>query len=314
MLNQWKYHVSKSFSIQFTHEKTTTNFCIISQFSLTKYPLFLLQIREASQALLQAELRRIGSEGRQALVAYYAQYLQSPASFKAPAEREKTKHFAEDPEKSITLESSSPIPTQQQQSTALIILGMIGAEFSAVGKPKIKKKSTGKSATDFEPMDTTIARQTAKTLQAVLLEQPATKSALHSYLRCSAAELLGRGFNLWEKYVDVAQVVMGLLDLAIQYSPALAAGNDEDKAKKNPSKHNAIKSTKFASEVARKALNLMILLHPVTMVTTLGKEVSTFLVSQHIYHFPNSSIQPAQVCVCVCLCVCVYFTQNKSAC
>ena len=42
--------------------------------------------------------------------------------------------------------------------------------------------------------------------QAVLLEKPTARTPLHSNLRCSAAELLGRGFHLWEKYVDIPQV------------------------------------------------------------------------------------------------------------
>jgi hypothetical protein len=47
--------------------------------------------------------------------------------------------------------------------------------------------------------------------------------------------------------------------------------------------------------VAHKALNLMILVRPVTMVATLAKEVAMFLASQHITHAPHSSLQPLQV-------------------
>ena len=43
-------------------------------------------------------------------------------------------------------------------------------------------------------------------MQSVLLERPSSRAPLHSNLRCSAAELLGRGFHLWEKYVDIPQV------------------------------------------------------------------------------------------------------------
>jgi len=81
---------------------------------------------------------------------------------------------------------------------------------------------------------------------------------------------------------------MGLLDLVIQYSP-VAIGKEETK------KSSSSKSTKFASEIAHKALNLMVLLRPVTMVTTLAKEVATYLASQHVTHFPHSSLPPIQV-------------------
>ncbi len=85
---------------------------------------------------------------------------------------------------------------------------------------------------------------------------------------------------------------MGLLDLVHSYdvscSGSAAEGVGEGAKKSN-------RSLKFASEVARKALNLMIILKPVTMVTTLAKEVSTYLASQHVTNTPHSSVQPVQV-------------------
>ena len=63
---------------------------------------------------------------------------------------------------------------------------------------------------------------------------------------------------------------MALLDLVMQHVP-----KDMDTSKK--SSLSSSKSTKFTSEVARKALNLMIILRPVTMVTILAKEVSSYL-------------------------------------
>lgn len=246
-------------------------------------------IREASQALLQAELKRIGSAGRKELVTFWASKLQSLTGLKSAAEKMKRGSEAGD---ILSLEAVGPVPSHAQQCTALIILGMIGAEFhsssSQARKKSVDIKGGHRSVSDLETLDPAIARQTAKTLQAVLLESPSSKSPLHSNLRCSAAELIGRGFNLWEKYVDIPQVVMGLLDLVIQYSP-IAVGKEE-KAKKS-----SAKSLKFVSEVAHKALNLMVILRPITMVTTLAKEIALFLASQHVTHFPHSSLPPVQV-------------------
>jgi len=83
---------------------------------------------------------------------------------------------------------------------------------------------------------------------------------------------------------------MGLLDLVQQYIPPPNGAEPSAEASKRSNR-----SMKFASEVARKALNLMIILKPVTMVTTLAKEVSTYLASQHVTSYPHSSIQPVQV-------------------
>ena len=85
-------------------------------------------------------------------------------------------------------------------------------------------------------------------------------------------------------YVHPLQVVMGLLDMVISYKPT-------DK----PLEGTAHKYKRFASEVAHKALNLMAMLRPVTVVTTLAKEVAMYLASQHVTHFPHSSLQPLQV-------------------
>lgn len=107
-----------------------------------------------------------------------------------------------------TYTANAPIPTQQQQTTALIILGMIGAEFHEGDKTPQRKRKASQDLPPLEVMDPGVARKTGKTLQRVLLEKPHAKSTLHSNLRCSAAELLGRGFQLWEKYIDIPQVPM----------------------------------------------------------------------------------------------------------
>lgn len=142
--------------------------------------------------MLQAELRRIGVHGRKELVKEWAGKLQTPT----------TQEISD-------WDSYEPIPSHQQQSTALIILGMIGAEFHEGDRtPASRRKSSHevKSAVPMDVMDPGVARRTGKALQRVLLEKPHAKSTLHSNLRCSAAELLGRGFQLWEKYIDIPQV------------------------------------------------------------------------------------------------------------
>ena len=80
-----------------------------------------------------------------------------------------------------------------------------------------------------------------------------------------------------------------MLDLVLQYSQHVDSTAQQKKS------HLYSRSTKFTSDVAKKALNLMIILRPVTMVTTLAKEVSSYLASQHVAHYPHSSVQPIQV-------------------
>ena len=150
---------------------------------------------------------------------------------------------------------------------------------------------------EFEVLDPQVARQTAKTLEAVLLDRPLQKSSLYSPLRCSAAELMGRGFHLWEKYVNVPSVVMGLLDLSVlphitATSPTGAGpGALDEKASKKT------RAAKFLAETAKRALNLMVLLRPTTVVTAIAKELSLFLGSQHGTPFPHPSLPPLQVSI-----------------
>ena len=98
---------------------------------------------------------------------------------------------------------------------------------------------------------------------------------------------MGRGFHLWENYVDVPAVVMGLLDLA--NTPGLPSSTNDEKTAK---KHRAVK---FVAEIARRALNLMVLLRPITIVTAIAKEVSLFLVSPYGTSSPHSSLPQIQV-------------------
>ena len=137
-------------------------------------------------------------QGRRALVKEWAVKLQTPKS-----------------EEASDLDSFIPAPSQQQQSTALIILGMIGAEFQEGTTPQSRRKASqdveGEAKLDSKSvMEPGVARKTGKALQRVLLEKPHAKSPLHSNLRCSAAELLGRGFQLWEKYIDIPQVSLSV--------------------------------------------------------------------------------------------------------
>ena len=97
---------------------------------------------------------------------------------------------------------------------------------------------------------------------------------------------MGRGFHLWENYVDVSAVIMGLLDLAVL--PQLTHSSEERVSKK-------VRAAKFMAEIARRALNLMVLIRPVTVVTAIAKEVSLYLGTQHGTSFPHSSLPPIQV-------------------
>lgn len=234
------------------------------------------QIREAAQALLQSELRRVGVQGRKELVTYWSSKLpplgQTRRSKGEPVPVQTISDQMDDPKRGA-------IATPQQQYTALIILGLIGAEFSKQG---VSRRADN---TEFEMMDDAIARQTARSLQTVLLDNI---PSLHTNLRRSAIDLIGRGFHLWEKYLNAPLVLLGLLDLAIQL-PLNSRPSPGDVDVDSEYKRKWLTST-----LARKALVTMVMAQPSTIISTLAKEVSKYLANSHTTHHPHSSF-PLQI-------------------
>jgi hypothetical protein len=46
----------------------------------------------------------------------------------------------------------------------------------------------------------------------LLLSPPNTRHPAHSAMRRAATDLIGRGFTVWEPYLDVSKVLLGLLE------------------------------------------------------------------------------------------------------
>lgn len=215
-------------------------------------------------------------EGRKELVTYWSSKLPPLGQSKRSRADILSHHINED---QTDDPKQGAIATPQQQYTALIILGLIGAEFSKT------EASRRPSLGTLEMMDDTVARQTARSLQNVLLD---TKPSLHTNLRRSAIDLIGRGFHLWEKYLNVPLVLVGLLDLAIQWPLSrLPSATHHDVDSDN-------KAKALTSNLARKALITMVMAHPSSIISALAKEVSTFLAHSHTTHHPHSSF-PLQI-------------------
>ena len=57
--------------------------------------------------------------------------------------------------------------------------------------------------------------QSGKALTFLLLQPPSQRLPAFSPLRRAAIDLLGRGFTIWEPYLDVSAVLLGLLELCV---------------------------------------------------------------------------------------------------
>lgn len=103
-----------------------------------------IEIREAAQQLLLGELGRMGKKGRKQLVENWAQYLplythtepiaqstqpSTPGSANPPPVEPNEENEEEEEEEVVRQKPSSLAELKRKQSTAVVLLGVIGAEF-----------------------------------------------------------------------------------------------------------------------------------------------------------------------------------------
>ncbi|XP_063230769.1 WD repeat-containing protein 7 isoform X3 [Bacillus rossius redtenbacheri] len=257
-----------------------------------------LEVREAAQALLLAELGRLGPKGRKALVDYWAQYLPSfsPDAQGAPAgqqaEASQPHHSDEvDEEEEELIEGSRSVPAyggelsmrkpssvsemKRKQTTAVVLLGVIGAEFGQditdsnnSSKKRASEEQRRKSSVveGFGIGNNNLARFTSLALTQLLLLPPSPRLPAHTALRRAAIDLIGRGFTVWEPYLDVSKVLLGLLELCC----------DADKLVPSMTYGLPLTPAADSCRTARHALTLIATARPAAFITTLAREVARY--------------------------------------
>ncbi|PNF24262.1 WD repeat-containing protein 7, partial [Cryptotermes secundus] len=278
-----------------------------------------LEVREAAQALLLAELGRLGPKGRKALVDSWAQFLPSYSSAdtlgfppgtpqpssqmltvpsaqqggssqqtlssgqqgsngSAPGHQtEQPQHEDEDDDEEEGTEEYcvrkpwSVAELKRKQTTAVVLLGVIGAEFGQ----DVSDGSTRRRASEdqrrkssvvegFGIGNNNLARLTSLALTHLLLAAPSSRLPAHTPLRRAAIDLIGRGFTVWEPYLDVSKVLLGLLELCCEADKLM------------PSMTYGLPLTPAADScrTARHALTLIATARPAAFITTMAREVS----------------------------------------
>ncbi|XP_035246138.1 WD repeat-containing protein 7 isoform X3 [Anguilla anguilla] len=259
-----------------------------------------LEVREAAQALLLAELRRIGQSGRKDTIdlwaPYLPQYVDSVSSPGAsaevaqpappPPEPQPVEPKAPEEEMDVTDDDitagclsnlppnakkiSNSYEERRKQATAIVLLGVIGAEFGAeIEPPKLPSRARASAqAPDGFGLTTggsnySLARHTCKALTFLLLQPPSPKLPPHSTIRRTAIDLIGRGFTVWEPYMDVSAVLMGLLELCA----------DAEKQLSNITMGLPLNPAADSARSARHALSLIATARPPAFITTIAREV-----------------------------------------
>ncbi|KAM6329112.1 WD repeat-containing protein 7 isoform 8-T13 [Alca torda] len=258
-----------------------------------------LEVREAAQALLLAELRRIEQAGRKETIDAWAPYLPqyidsvispgvtteaiqagtaSPDTSGTEAKVQEEEHDLVDDDIAAGCLSALPqmkkISTsyeeRRKQATAIVLLGVIGAEFGAeIEPPKLltRPRSSSQIPEGFGltsgGSNYSLARHTCKALTFLLLQPPSPKLPAHSTIRRTAIDLIGRGFTVWEPYMDVSAVLMGLLELCA----------DAEKQLANITMGLPLSPAADSARSARHALSLIATARPPAFITTIAKEV-----------------------------------------
>ncbi|XP_075549519.1 WD repeat-containing protein 7-like isoform X1 [Dermacentor variabilis] len=325
------------------------------------------EVRDAAQALLLAELRRIGAKGRKMVVDEWAVYLpnygepfvappytsnaapsapaaqpgqaaqatpksvggspaavviegniascpvggaapsqvssgtSTPTGAKAKAEsqsRSSDGHNSleeEDEEereggKATTKHSWSAAEARRKQSTAIVLLGVIGAEYGhemeqskRKGTDDQKKKSVVEG---FGPSNYSLAWHTSQALAHLLLTPASSAVPPHSSLRRAAIDLIGRGFAVWQAYMDVSRVLLGLFDLCC----------DADKLLPRMSCGLSLTPAADTCRTARHALSLIATARPPTFITTLAREVRRYTMLAQDAQSLNISLHQTVLC------------------
>jgi WD40 repeat protein len=300
-----------------------------------------LEVREAAQALLLAELRRLGPKGRKQLVEEWAINLpKERASSQVAAHQQYQNYMAPShmPQQgsSASLQSvgsgqvsltgsvggagsgvvstvGSMVDLENQQSgsrvdlhgeiqtedeshsdqndaeqrrlsnaaerrkkkrIAVILMGVIGSEYGQEMEQS-KRRSNGSSSTagseerrkpiveGFGAGNYSLSMQTSSALFQLLVVPPSVTD--HS-IRRAAVDLIGRGFTVWEPYLNVSQVLIRLLELC----------NDSEKLVASMSFGLPLTPEADSCRTARHALGQIATSRPPAYISTLACEIARY--------------------------------------
>ena len=145
-----------------------------------------------------------------------------------------------------------------------MILGVIGAEFGQELDPSGVQRHDVPEG--FGLSDYSLARHTCKALVYLLLQPPSAKLPAHVPIRRAAIDLLGRGFTVWEPYMEVSAVLLGLLELCESYHKDIGTIQSGFPL---PPETDSCRS-------AHHSLTLIATARPLTFVITIAREVARY--------------------------------------
>ncbi|GAV02423.1 hypothetical protein RvY_12991-2 [Ramazzottius varieornatus] len=250
-----------------------------------------MEIRTASQALMLSELRRMGGPGRRKLIERWAPYLPTfgenektaasdvrppSATTAAPVDPANSEIGSNDDSEfedlqnelygavNPNLPSVYSVEYRKKQSTAIILLGIIGAEFGndAQSRPVANGKSVGVGEEAISVTDPMV-RFVAKALSYIVVNTDERLQPFSS-LRRSAVDLIGRGFTVWEPFLDVGQVLLALLKMTV----------DVEKPALTTSAGVPLSPSLDMARTTKQALEMIVSVRPPVFLTVINMEIT----------------------------------------
>ncbi|KRY58744.1 WD repeat-containing protein 7 [Trichinella britovi] len=259
------------------------------------------QLRQAAQTLLLAELDRIGAEGRARLVERWQVYLpivvdpsislfgttlysNQPGTAASSIGQSDDRFFYKNSahnvdsiqstatEKLPYCSSSSTINNdhmKHRQEVATVLLGVIGAAFSH----ELLNCSTDQIVLlESNKRQISVPLVTCQSLFECIVQPDSPSLPSNCTLRRSCIDLLGRGFAVWQPYLDISKLLLTLLALCAKSDRVLPAGPI----------YFPLSPAAEMCRTAQRALASIASCRPAAFVTALSKEVTRYTsMSQH---------------------------------
>lgn len=186
-----------------------------------------MKIREAAQALLKNELKKIGINGRSSLIKIWEPILinliKEIDDFSSYQNKNLTKNSLENQNINLEINKTNILQNEiflstncnrlrRKQFVAIIILSIIGAEFGQdindvkdQGQPKTIPKG-------FSLEDHTNLKRISNVLSCLVTN----KSLQYDITRRASIDLIGRGFSKWEPFIQPSSILIILLELTAE--------------------------------------------------------------------------------------------------
>jgi len=147
----------------------------------------------------------------------------------------------------------------------------------------VRRLEPSERRSKFFAKNFSLARLTGQCLSTLLFVTSSAGLPLYTSLRYTAVKLIGRGFTFWEPYLDVAKVLLGLLDLSCE--------SEGKRDRQDNSDSSATAPVSASRQAARDALSAIALARPSVFITTLAREIAKHNSKQTNARTPNFGIQ-----------------------